>query len=465
MTTPFEASGFWHLPSDPSRKVAGTLRYSAEDGLRLSLTGSFGEGTVSERKAGKYPVIHGIVDDSPCGRAFTLVSCFRSALSVRMPGFATEEIRANEAYGGEHFLSEDDLSFDAVSLRPPILDDWIDTTGMRIEPPAGEESDTRFHYSRPEMASFPLDTRTLKIGVAWSASQSRRSFSFHENVGIRIENLGHISAKKVFQKYIYPLRNFFTLASDHPCELDSIVFFNGSVETADVEGPSPIHHLAQPIYLSKEPKKDLLAHDMLFTYEDVKHYLPSIFPKWFEFSEIFKPFCVSYFGLLYAPDAFVDGRFLRLIESMVLLFRDLGDHDDSLGPALDEAVKTFQARCSGKNVRWLADVMPTVADVSLPWKLAGALDNYRDLMTPLIGDDVEGFVDLVLTTRRYCQSRDSALAEHSVQGADLYWLTEKLKVLVKTLILEWLGIPRDLIVRLIRRNRVYSYLASLHESG
>ena len=360
---------------------------------------------------------------------------------------------------------KDDLSFDAVSLRSPILDDWIDTTGVCAEPSAGEESNSRFHYSRPETASFPLDAHTLKIGVAWSESQSHRSFSFRENVDIKIENLGHIPAKDVFQQYIYPLQNFFTLASDHACELDSVVFFNSNVETADVERPSPIHYLAQPIYLLKEPKKALLPDDMLFTYEDMKDYLPSVFRKWIEFSQVLKSFCLSYFGLLYAPNVFVEREFLALIESMVLLFHELGDHDESLGPALDEAVKTFQARCPGKSVRWLADVMPSVADVSLPWKLAVALDNYRDLMTPLIGNDVEGFVDRVLTTRKYCQNRDSALAEHSLQGADLYWLTEKLKMLVKTLILEWLGIPRDLIVRLVRRNRVYSHLASLHESG
>ena len=86
-------------------------------------------------------------------------------------------------------------------------------------------------------------------------------------------------------------------------------------------------------------------------------------------------------------------------------------------------------------------------------------------MTPLIGDNIEGFIDQVLITRKYCQSRDLALAEHSAQGAELYWLTEKLKVLVKMLVLERLGIPRDLVVRLIKRNRVYSHLVSLHESG
>ena len=118
----------------------------------------------------------------------------------------------------------------------------------------------------------------------------------------------------------------------------------------------------------------------------------------------------------------------------------------------------------GKNLRWLANVMPTVAEVSLPCNLASTLDDHRDLMAPLIGNDVEGFVDHVLITRKYCQYRDSALQANVPQGAELYWLTEKLKVLVKTLILERLGIPRDLVTRLIKRNRVYAHLASLGES-
>ena len=108
--------------------------------------------------------------------------------------------------------------------------------------------------------------------------------------------------------------------------------------------------------------------------------------------------------------------------------------------------------------------MPTVADLSLPWSLLVALNGHRAVMTPLIGDDVEGFVDRVLITRRYCQYRESALLEKTAQGAELYWLTEKLKILVKTLILEWLGIPPDLVERLIKRNRVYTHLEGLGDS-
>ena len=433
--------------------------------MRLSLTGSLSEELGFERKTGKYPLIHGIVNDSPCGRAFTLVDCFRTKRTVRMPGFATEEIRANQAYAGSAFLSEDDLLFDSASLELSALDSWIRTTGLSINS-ATEAQGSQVQYFRPDSVSFGLDAQTLKIDFWPFVSVSFRSYHLDEKVGVVIDNLGGVSSKEVFQQYIYPLQNFFTFATDHPNELDSVVFYNSGLKSAETERRSPIHFLAQPIYLVEEPKKTLAANDMLYTYEDVKGYLPSVFRKWFEFAQEFKPFCQSFFGLIYAPGSFVDRRFVSLIEAMILFFRGLGIHDPSLPPALDEAARTIQARYwKGKNLRWLADVMPTVADVSLPWTLASTLDDHRDLMAPLIGNDVEQFVDHVLITRKYCQYRDSALQANVAHGAELYWLTEKLKVLVKILILERLGIPWDLVTRLIKRNRVYTHLVALGESA
>lgn len=465
MTAPFETDGFWHTPDSPSRQIAGTLRYSPEDGLKLSLTGSFSEDFGSDRKPGTYPLIHGIVNDSPCGNAFTLVNCFRTKRSVRMPGFATEEIRANRAYAGSDFLSEGDLLFDSASLELSALDSWISTTGISLKPPTGEAGERQARYLRPENISFALDVQTLKIVFGWSDSQSHRSYSLREKVGVKIENLGQISSERVFQQYIYPLQNFFTLATDRPNVLDSIVLCNSRLKATDDEQPFRIHYLAQPIYVLKEAKTWLQSHDMLFTYEDVKDHLPNIFRRWFEFAQTFKPFCLSYFGLIYAPDVFVDTRFISLIESMVLLFRELNDREESLDSALNDAVRAFQARCSRKESRWLMQVMPTLADVSLPWSLAATLDEHSSLMVPLIGESVESFVERVLTTYKYCRYRDSALLENSAQGAELYWLIEKLKVLVKALILEWLGIPRELVERLIKRNRVYSHLAGLSDSA
>jgi hypothetical protein len=463
--TPFETAGFWHTPDVPSRQVAGTLRYSAEDGLRLSLTGSFGEGLAFELKSGKYPVIHGIVNDSPCGRAFTLVDCFRTKRTVRMPGFATEDIRANRAYAGDDFLSKDALLFDSVSLEPSALDSWISTTGISSGFASGAGGQIGVRYSHADNVSLVLNGQTLTIGFGATQSQSHRSYSLRERVSVKIADLGQLPFEEISRQYTYPLQNFFTLATDHPNALDSVVLYHNNPRMTDGGRRSPIHYLAQPIYTFKEDQEHLQSDDMLFTYEDVRDHLPGVMKRWFEFDRKFHPFCLSFFGLLYAPNTYVEERFLTLINSIVLFFQGLDPADETIVDALNEATKTLRSCCSGKNAQWLADAMPTTAELELPWNLRRALDEHHDIMAPLAGGDLEGFVDHVLVTRKYCRHRDPAFQENAAQAAKLYWLTEKLKVLVKTLLLEWLGIPGDLVGRLIKRNRNYAHLVSLGDSG
>jgi hypothetical protein len=90
---PFESSGFWYLPTNPSDHVAGTLRYTQEEGLRLSLTGSLSEPT-GESKPQTYPLIFGAVQGNPYGDMITLARCWQTGQSISLPGFSSEEIHA-----------------------------------------------------------------------------------------------------------------------------------------------------------------------------------------------------------------------------------------------------------------------------------------------------------------------------------------------------------------------------------
>src|SRR5688572_2934858 len=93
-----DSPGMWHLPDNKDGNVAGTLRYSPQSGLLLTLTGSFGD-DLSSKESDTYPIIHGVISDSPYdGRFVTLVDCFRKRVTLAVPGFASEEIRANRAY-------------------------------------------------------------------------------------------------------------------------------------------------------------------------------------------------------------------------------------------------------------------------------------------------------------------------------------------------------------------------------
>ena len=290
----------------------------------------------------------------------------------------------------------------------------------------------------------------MKVVVGWSQSQSHRSYTLREQVGIKVADFGSASSEVVFQQYAGPLQNFLTLATDRPSSLQRVLLYNNSLKPADSDWASPIDYLASPLHKPGDHEgKELLRDEMLFTYEDIRDCFPSVMDRWFEFIEGFRAFCTAYFGLLYAPEAFLEARFDTLLDSLMLFFQQAGVRDAAVEASFDEATLAFHDHPRGMNLRRLRDAMPTVAEVAFPFNLRTALEKHRAVTEPLVsGDHV--FVDYALLTgRRYCRYRDGALLDSVAHGAALYWLIEKLNILVKAMILDQLGIPTELRHRLI----------------
>src|SRR5688572_11001068 len=98
----FESVGIWFLPQAPDAQVGGTLSFSKKDGLALALTGSFK--TDWNIGGSNYPLIHGVVSDSPYGKFLSLFECFATNLSIGMPGISVETIHANHGFAGNEFV-------------------------------------------------------------------------------------------------------------------------------------------------------------------------------------------------------------------------------------------------------------------------------------------------------------------------------------------------------------------------
>src|SRR4051794_31946823 len=97
----FETSGLWYPYDDPNNAVGGTLKFD-DKGLQLVLLGTFRQGWSPE--AERYPVIHGVVGESPYGAFVTLIDNFRTAQKFNMVGATSEKIRCHLAMVGNFHL-------------------------------------------------------------------------------------------------------------------------------------------------------------------------------------------------------------------------------------------------------------------------------------------------------------------------------------------------------------------------
>jgi len=458
----FEAIGLWHLPADPSREVAGTLRYSDEEGLRLSLTGTFREspGFSASETGKKYPVVYGVVNDSPFGTVFTLLDCFETASTLRMPGLTTQTIRANRAYVSRCFVAED-ARFDAMRISFSHLYEWLNKRGMKADEARAAQSkfDLTLEYHNPDDVSFALAGKPTTIGVRCVTSESVfGEFSLRENASIYVDRLGQLSLEEMGKRYTGPLHNFFTLAADTPTAVEEEVAFSDQLRESENGHRLPVQILGQPVFRPKEGSGRRHRHEMLFTYRDVEASLGDLLNRWLDFSSEFSAFCGVFFSLLYAPGEYLETRFLSTIEAMILFFGKSRSPDDATCRATETARDRLLEPFSGKRREWAAMAFPTEAEVDFAWSLAAALKEHGEIMQPLVRSDPDAFVDAVAATHRYHIRYDPACEARALRELGLHWATEKLSVLLKVCILDRLGIPREQISRFFARSRRYAYL-------
>src|SRR5262249_55791688 len=107
---------------------------------------------------------------------------------------------------------------------------------------------------------------------------------------------------------------------------------------------------------------------------------------------------------------------------------------------------------------WVLDMMPSTSTLHFPWNLLRVTQEHSTFMEPLVHSEPRRFVDQVVATRRYVQQKDTSVLNRSAQGRQLYWLIEKLHVLLRACILRELGIPSHEIDQFFRRNLMYTYL-------
>ncbi|HQI27782.1 MAG TPA: hypothetical protein PLT20_06830 [Sedimentisphaerales bacterium] len=466
----FEALGYWFLPENPSREIPGTLRFSPSRGLALSLSGTFAPGdTLAEAfqssSAQKHAIIHGVTNGSPYGKMFTLVDCFRSGMTLHMPGFATEEIHANSAYAGDCLLREGDLRFDKSRVNFSDLANWIRLTGIRADLPKGANEPYTFRVEYAKVggvhATFAGCPLTIGLGHRLSFEDSKRSVVLRENVSILIADLGQLTIEEIERKYLSPLQDFFTLAADLPNARCEFVVFGQRLSRDGVIGPSAIHVLGEPIYVREEGETCRDEDKMLFTYDDVSGFFQSLLDRWLTFRERFASFCQLYFSAQYSRGAYVEERFLSAVRALTLLFRETMPAPPGIRHAIDE-MREELARISGeRRFGWVDDVVPMEAELAFPWSLSEVLTKYEGLLSGLITPDIEHFVNAIAATRRYVSCPDQSSRPNVLHGADLHWATEKLNVLIKICLLDWLEFPQDLIARLLNRNASFRHLRSV----
>jgi hypothetical protein len=456
-------TGFWCLPEQPDDLVAGTLHVSDSGNLRLSLIGTLGAREDGER--GKaHRIIVGSVDESPRGNAVTLLNCTLMGSSIGSYHGGREEYQAARAFFGDDLSGADPLQFRCVLLKLGGLSEWAESlSGLRngeTKLPTSRDAGKlvpALSYLMPVFPSgrIPGAEITLNLGVS---TQSRaQTFKLREDANIFVKFDQPKSLAEIDGGYVYPLQNLMTFATDRPQRLESLSVWRGD-DLADWQGNPEIRAVGPRMHPRDESGRSVRSHEMLLTLADVE-FAPFV-EKWLRLAGRYADVFNIYFGIQYGPPAYIDMTYALAAQSVALYYAR-SDAGVEHRAKEEERLKRVVRLLPGSDAEWILDHLGVNPPPSFRSVLQKLTERHGSVLDPLLAHRRDAFVNQAATTLRYIGTRDREDGSAAGRGSELYWLTQKLRFLLRACFLAELDFGQEQIAEMVNRNPYYQHIANL----
>jgi len=450
----FRASGLWFRADEPENRVAGTLRFS-ESGLRLKLLGGFQGGWSPD--AQWYGIIQGVVGNSPYGEFVSLYDCFQTSKSLGSQGIGSETIRCGRAYMGDDYLFEEDAEIRSISLTTSFLYDWArtkDVNELKFSLPPWNEVGIQNGF--PEPVRFDIDDAIVLVVVSYSSHSSTRAAGIRATSSISITPRTTLRARAIAGKFVQRFCDLLSFATDRPNAVEEV-----TLTQTKGTGVSKRHHLLYDrIFRLQDERSGLYEGDMLFSLIEAIEAGLNIFQGWLDFTNKHAEFCTVYFASLYAEPKYLDEKFQRMISAFTLLCGSLSDATPQTIQFVEDISRTFNKSFTDKDRLLLCHLLPTPPKVQLTLDMRRLLEEHARLMGQVISDFDE-FVMAVSTTLRYIETREEPQGHSKLEGAKLHYAMQKIRLLIKILVLGQLGFDGSGVASFIERNKDFLHMKAL----
>jgi hypothetical protein len=273
-----------------------------------------------------------------------------------------------------------------------------------------------------------------------------------------------ISEGEINQRFIYPLQNLMTFVCDRPQEVEEVSLWREDNLVQTGRNPE-IRLIGARVFPEggEESSGSVHPHQLLFTLADIEGEFAPFLGRWLSLTATYADAFNIFFGLQYGPPAFQDVVFLGIVQALCLYYTR---RTDGVAHCMQEAERRAEilAKLPSADADWLRGHIwdrpyPPYRNV-----LAKLLSEHSETMNPLLRVGQPEFVIEVMNTLRYAIRRDPESSSAASQGGELYWMTQKLRILLKLSILRELGMSAVKAHSLYANNGVYQHLCQVTTS-
>ena len=453
----FEFEGLWWLPETPEARVPGSLAFSPDSGASLDLLGSLKDPGNHFAALGREMVeSERILGLSSKGKPVTLWNCWESHKRVNLAGFTKTSFHADVVIVGAHLGGAEDAQFKKMSTEYRHLDEWAGISGFAIKIPDDHTAHPMvIEHKRPAPVTATIAGARIAIeiraalrgssGLVGEAAIAQRTWASVEHT--EGKSFGELNGT------LHRFRNFLTLGVGRPVEPLAV---RGVVES---DGGLPVEIYYRPTGGGTSPGKNIHRAEMLFVLDDLGENFERFLGNWFEKAERLGPVNDLYFATAYGSQAYLDDRFLSLVQGVEAYHRRAlgttelpeGEHERRIKEVLGATPEAHKG--------WLRGKLAYSNEPSLRKRLKEISRHDREVMEPIFGDSKKervNFVGKVVDTRNYLTHYDESKKDEAAVGRELYELTEKLKSVLEVCLLREVGFEGDSLKEVLSRKRRFA---------
>jgi hypothetical protein len=450
----FTSHGRFWQPDLRERSVAGRLVYSPAEGPAVELSESFGSEAISILGPDEYPVLHGQLLR---GDLITLFGCIVKTQSFGGGMGSPVQIIANRAVVGCLLAGPEQPNIIACTLGFTSFENWMSISPVKYYFPqeAGRNLGVDVTYRFPDPISFavPHAQLAVEIGQNLETNPGIASFDLRGTGYLKLSPTAPVIADAVFD-LAWQFQNLLSLLVGTPV---SITF----AELRMVEGSCTSNRINRTYDLLfdqvfQSPSRAIHPMEMLLPLGSIHADFPTIAERWISRAKLSKAAIDVYFGSLYRPSSVSNFEFLAVIQAIESYHRSLGTglymEATEYEKAIQSVLANIPSEIQGDHRHSLKNRLKYGNEYSLRKRLTRMLDALPEGLRQVVTGDGVRFVQQIVDTRNYFTHYDDSSKGLALEGIQIHWATQRLRILMVVTLFMDLGVSTDNLIELLRRN-------------
>ena len=422
MTQHLELKGYWWLPTNPQEQLAGILTYHPHEKISLEIIGAFNRNHPEQLFAEhieQQEIIHGITSDA---QEITLINCHPSTSWNLSVNFPMTKYRCQYLLVGQHINEINQAKFFKAHVSIPVLDQWCPPHTIRTtlhhkknDAHTLEKTTLEIYTNTPPISKVELnENTTLSLVSAPEYHLEPLSPTIRQRTFIEIQKKKDTTIKDILAD-IHLYEQFLTLATLQNVQCNEITLFDKTYYQNIHDGDKHYHPI-KLIYIQQNnntPQRNKTKY--LFTYSTIAPQYPEIIKRWYQDKE---------------PIAPIRTHLVQSIAPIQNIFTSI----DYL--IVIQALEGFWWRFRDEAYKQKNNI-PKGTRTNLKNLIIELKKEYEDIVAIAKTEiDIEAAVD---SRHYYSHFVNKSQKPHTLDGFELYKLTQQLRLLLICCLLNFIG--------------------------